>query len=132
METDPTDYGHMTFSPDGTLLATASRNWRGVRVWEASSGRVVLRLRGPRLPVIAFAPDGKTLVTSEGDPSLAEGDRSLTLWQVSTGLELLSLKGHQLPVTGFAFSPDGSILASSAVRMGTAEPVFLWKTLKSP
>jgi WD40 repeat protein len=131
-ESDPTDYGHMAFSPDGTLLAAASGNRRGARVWNVSSGRVVLTLGAPRVPVIAFAPDGKTLVTSEGDLSLPEGDQSLTLWQVSTGLELLTLRGHRYPVTGFAFSPDGSILASSAVRMDMVDPVFLWKTYRSP
>ena len=124
MDADPTDYGHITFSPDGTLLAAAAWNGRGARVWDVSSGRVVLRLRAPGVPAIAFSPDGKTLVTSEGA-------LSLTLWQVSTGLELLSLRGHQYPLTGFAFSPDGSILASSAVRMDMADPVFLWKAPKS-
>jgi WD40 repeat protein len=125
MDPDPTDYGHIAFSPDGTLLAAAAWNGRDARVWNVSSGRVILKLRAPGVPVIAFAPDGRTLVTSEGD-------LSLTLWQVSTGLEVLSLRGHQYPLTGFAFSPDGSILASSAVRMGMAEPVFLWKTTRSP
>jgi eukaryotic-like serine/threonine-protein kinase len=118
-------YGKGTFSPDGRLFAAAAFDGGGVRLWDVASGRVVHTLRCPSKPLVAFAPDGKTLVT-------ADADNSLILWQTSTGQELLSLKGHQWVPSSIAFSPDGSILASTASEVDNWDPALLWRAPREP
>jgi WD40 repeat protein len=50
---------HVVFSPDGKRLASAGR---GVKVWDAQTGRELLALEDALGPV-AFSPDGKRLAT---------------------------------------------------------------------
>ena len=55
----------MAFSPDGTLLATASDN-RTARLWKVASGAPVAILTGHKTAVYgaAFSPDGTLLATA--------------------------------------------------------------------
>jgi WD40 repeat protein len=88
----------VAFSPDGTLLATASGST--ARLWHVSTGRPI----GPPLQhsdwvaAVAFSPDGRRLVTAVRDaatrswdvPAAVEGDEEqINLWtQVLTTMEL--------------------------------------------
>jgi WD40 repeat protein len=64
----------VTFSPDGTRIASGSGGWDAggkplpgeVKVWDAQSGQQVLDLKGltGSLHSVAFSPDGKRLATS--------------------------------------------------------------------
>jgi len=60
----------LAFSPDGTRLAAASRDW-SVKVWDTKDGRRLLWLKEHHSPVecIAFSPDGRWLATA-GHPGL--------------------------------------------------------------
>jgi WD40 repeat protein len=61
----------MEFSPDGKLLAIASRDGT-VRIWGVGTWRQLVRLTGHTQPVasLAFAPDGRTLATGSEDTTV--------------------------------------------------------------
>jgi hypothetical protein len=95
------------YSPDGGLLAVATRNNR-IRLWEPSTGR--LRRELPAFPTgtfgLAFAPDGRTLAA-------AGPEGTIRLWEVETGTLRRHLGGHDGTIFAAAFSPDGRLLATA-------------------
>jgi hypothetical protein len=96
------DTRSVAVSPDRRLVATASWNGTGVKVWEARTGQLVKDLLPQEGHMLAgFSPDGKWLVTSE------EG--GLRLWAVPSLHERPRIGGR-----AFAFSPDSHILAVEA------------------
>jgi len=56
---------------------------------------------------VAFAPDGKTVISGTRD-------KTLMLWDVATGQKIRTFSGHKDWVNGVAFSPDGKTLASGS------------------
>jgi len=102
------------FSPDGSLLASASGDGT-VKVWELASRKEILSLSGHKGPVYscAFSPDGSLLAS-------ANGDGAVKVWELASGKLILSLSGHKGSVHSCAFSPDGSLLASAS-RDGTVK-----------
>ena len=91
----------MAFSPDGTLLATAS--WDNTaRLWDPTTGhhRTTLTGHTSGLTGVAFSPDGTLLAT-------ASWDNTARLWDPGSGTWLATVLG--LDAGGYAvFMPDGS------------------------
>lgn len=56
----------------------------------------------------AFSPDGRCILS-------ANGDGSLTLWDAETGEELICLQGHAYPVWACAFSPESKRVLSGSM-----------------
>jgi len=109
-----TSVAHLTFSPDGSVLAITS--WGHIVLWDIAAQRSRVSLRvGDWYGVTAFSPDGKLIAGMK-----AQWD--IRVWRTDTGERLGVLKGHRGGVVGLAFSPDGSMLASCA-RDGT---IRLW------
>jgi RNA polymerase sigma factor (sigma-70 family) len=110
--------GRIVVSPDGTLFATdCSREpfpQRIVRVWEVNGGRQVRVLESPDedsdhqkyLTSLAFAPGGKSLLTSGSGDCLIE-------WDLATGKELRRIGRRMLNCSALEFTPDGKSVVTT-------------------
>jgi WD40 repeat protein len=119
----------MTFSPDGKLLAL----WDGttLRLLDAATGkgvrtlsdqvgpgerRAVRRLRpGLSAPILAFSPDGSSIVVERSS-------NTLQVWDVVNGNRRGLVAGHEGAVEALALSPVGR----TAVTVGADEIVRQW------
>jgi WD40 repeat protein len=114
----------VVFSPNGTILATASTD-KTVRLRELRTGKVkTLRGHKGEVASVAFSPDGKTLVSSGGQWGSTQDSGEVKVWEVNTGKERRFVPGSFGGIWGVAFSPDGKILAGACLD-GT---VRLWDT----
>ena len=103
----------VAFSPDGSLIATAS-NDNTARIWEAATGihRITLRGHSNLVGAVAFSPDGSLIAT-------ASDDRTARTWDTATGTHRTTFNGHEDWARSVVFSPDGTLLATAS-KDGTA------------
>jgi WD40 repeat protein len=97
------------FSPDGTLVVTASED-HTARIWQANTGQSLAQLDRHKAGVTktVFSPDGQLVVT-------ASADGTARLWKAATGESVVELRGHTKAVWSADFSPDGkSVVTASA------------------
>jgi WD40 repeat protein len=104
----------LAFSPDGTILASASTTEPPI-LWDVATGKPLRTLQGPKHDPnsLAFSPDGR---------SLACGDswNKLRLWDVATGKQIEAFESELLGTSCLTVSPDGKTLAAAdgnAVRL---------------
>lgn len=112
----------MTFSPDGSILATAEGYGQtDIRLWDVASGQLLGRLHGHESWVgqIVFWPDGSKLAT-------AGADQTIRTWDVASRTTLDVLRGHENEVWRLALLPDNYTLVSGS-KDGV---VAFWDTAK--
>ena len=100
----------VSFSPDGSLLASASHG--ETILWDVATQQNIATLE-PTYGSVSFSPDGSMLASSS--------NKGIILWDVATQQNITRFgKGHTV-----LFSPDGTILASVfAVSSGSG--IYLW------
>lgn len=99
---------HIAWSPDGRMLATASRDGTA-RVYDARSGRALLVLPcdGVMVESVAWSPDSARLAT-------AGRDRVVRIWDAASGEPVRLLTGTGYIGRQVAWSPDGRHVAASS------------------
>ncbi|MFI2430774.1 AAA family ATPase [Streptomyces sp. NPDC018693] len=99
---------HIAWSPDGRMLATASRDGTA-RVHDAPSGRTLLVLpcEGVMVESVAWSPDSARVAT-------AGRDRVVRIWDAISGEPVRLLTGAGDLNRQVAWSPDGRHVAASS------------------
>ena len=120
------------FSPDGTLLASASANEGLIRLWTTKTGVLTIKITDVVLndtSSFIFSPDGKQLASisrrfsANGVPPL--NDYYIQFNDPNSGSQLIALKGNLQGVHTTAFSSDSKQLA---VSLEPGPKCWVWKT----
>lgn len=109
------DVYSVAFSPDGQLIAAASKD-KTIRLWKVADGQLVYSLEGHS--VVTFSADGKVLAS-------ASGDETIKLWEVTTGREIRALTiPDAIYISSVVFSPTDQLLASAVCMRVKPPPNF--------
>jgi len=108
----------LSFSPDGTLVATCTLE-NSVTIWDLKSGQPltpILYGHTESVSSLDFSRDGKILASGSNDGEIR-------LWDVETHEPIGTLIGQQKAIKSIAFSPKAGTLASA----GEDGSIILWQ-----
>jgi WD40 repeat protein len=115
----------LTFAPDGRTLIVGACGCppdalEGVRIYDASTGRLLRRLPGTGLmSAVELSPDGSLLAAADWDPGPGAGEGTVQIWAVRNWRRIRTIQSNGVELSSLAFSPDGKGLAVGATD-GTA------------
>ena len=98
-------------------MVSSSEGW--VCVWDVEAGTLRRRIRYPHAArlLLALAPDGKTVATSDVRVRSGDfGEDTIRLYDVETGEPVLTLEPADDRADVLAFSPDGTRLLTGFQR----------------
>ncbi|MBD2296367.1 CHAT domain-containing protein [Anabaena sphaerica FACHB-251] len=95
----------ISFSPDGKIIATASKD-KTVKLWGLDGQEIItLQAHKDLVSSVRFSPTGNIIAT-------ASWDGNVKLW-TREGKLIITLTGNKTKVNSFSFSPDGTIIATA-------------------
>ena len=107
------NFGHLTLSPDGKILATTDPT-DGLVLRQASTGTPIRSLVSGSDPLgrPAFSPDGVLVaaVHTNADPATPDG---ITVWEIASGRRLA-----RIPVAGSRWLPLRILAGRSTISNG--------------
>jgi len=114
---------YAALSPDGRWLATGPWYGKGVKIWDARTGRQLHELPASERTLVQFSPDGRWLVTA---------GEHYQIWETGTWKPgpALPVSPPNVPIGRAAFSPDGAVLA--IVRGGRELQLFRMADGRAP
>jgi WD40 repeat protein len=116
----------IALSPDGTTIAAGARAaaagaGAGVAVWRVADGSLIWTRPAKQGDFqVAFSPDGGLL-------AIGSADKTVELARAASGQSAGTYTGHRLGVQAVAFSPDGTMIASSENASMVMPEVHLWR-----
>ncbi|HBI46096.1 MAG TPA: hypothetical protein DDY78_25060 [Planctomycetales bacterium] len=123
------------FLPGGNTVVTGHGSGR-LRQWEVSTGKeqkVVRAIFDGTISHMVLSPDGKTLATSSNQNGM---NQKVYLWDAATLTPKAVQPGHTQQIVAAAFSPNGRIVATSAldrtVRLWEPRTGRLIRTIETP
>ena len=110
----------LSYSPDGSMLASGSEDTTGIMVWDLASGR---RIGGP-LVAHPGAEANVLRFTGKGTGLLSFSATEVAVWDLEgVALGQRVAGGQEGRISDIAVSPDGRLLASTGADDGS---VHLW------